>query len=79
MLDILKDFIEFYRRKNQQRISCKRYMITQAMIKYYEDLQQAKGSIELPPYISAVNAVNTLNTDRKINKMYRKMEMAGLV
>lgn len=71
--------MEFRRRKNQQRISCKRFMITQAMIKYYEDLQATKGSIELPPYISAVNAVNTLNTDRKINKMYRKMEMAGLV
>ena len=79
MLDVIKDFMEFRRRKNQQRISCKRFMITQAMIKYYEDLQATKGSIELPPYISAVNAVNTLNTDRKINKMYRKMEMAGLV
>lgn len=79
MLDVIKDFLEFRRRKNQQRISCKRFMITQAMIRYFEDLQQAKGSVELPPYISAVNAVNTLNTDRKINRMYRKMEMAGLV
>ena len=79
MLGIIKDFLEFRRRKNQQRISCKRFMITQAMIKYFEDLQASKGSVELPPYISAVNAVNTLNTDRKINRMYRKMEMAGLV
>lgn len=54
-------------------------MITQAMIKYFNDLQQAKGSIELPPYISAVNAVNTLDTDRKINRIYRKLEMAGMV
>lgn len=79
MLSIIKDFMEFRKRKNQQRISCKRFMITQAMIKYFEDLQASKGSVELPPYISAVNAVNTLNTDREINKMYRKLEMAGLV
>lgn len=79
MLNILKDFLEYRKRKNQQRISCKRYMITQAMIKYFSDLQQAKGSIELPPYISAVNVVNTLDTDKKINRIYRKLEMAGMV
>ena len=79
MLDIVKDFIEFMKRKHRQRISCKRFMITQAMIKYFEDLQASKGSVELPPYISAVNAVNTLNTDRKINRMYKILEMAGLV
>lgn len=79
MINFIKDFIEFYKRKNNQRICCKRFMITQAMIKFYEDLQKTKGSVELPPYISAVNAVNELDTDRKINSMYRKLEMAGLV
>ena len=79
MIDVIKDFLEFRKEKNQQRISCKRFMITQAMIKYFEDLQQAKGSIELPPFVLAVNEVNKLDTDRKISRMYRKLEMAGLV
>ena len=48
-------------------------------IKFFEDLQRTKGTIELPPCISALNEVNKLDTNRKINKMYRKLELAGLV
>ena len=79
MINFIKDFIEFRKKKEEQRICCKRYVILQAMIKFFEDLQRTKGTIELPPCISALNEVNKLDTNRKINKMYRKLELAGLV
>lgn len=79
MINTIKDFIEFHRMKNKRRICCKRFMITQALIKYFTDMQISKGTVELPPYISAVNEVSKLKTDRQINKMYRKLEVAGMV
>ena len=79
MINFIKDFIEFRKKKEQQRVSCKRFVILQAMIKYFEDYQRTKGTIELPPCISALNEVNKLDTNRKINRMYRKLEIAGLV
>lgn len=79
MLNFIKDFIEFVKLKQQRRISCERFMITHALIRYFEDLQKTKGTVELPPYISAVNAVKELKTDRQVHKMYRKLEIAGLV
>ena len=79
MINIIKDFIEFRKKKEQQRICCKRFVILQTMIKYFEDLQRAGKTVELPPCISALNEVNKLDTNRKINRMYRKLELAGLV
>lgn len=79
MFELIRDFLEFRKQKRKQRIACKRFMLIEAMRKYFEDLQNTKGSVELPPYIEAVNAVNTLNTDKKINTMYRKFKVAGLV
>lgn len=79
MIDLIRDFIAFRKKKNSERINCKRFMIQQAMIQYFTDLQKSKGGVNLPPQIEAINAVNTLNTDRKINRMYQKMKVAGLV
>ena len=79
MFRFLKDFIDYLKMKNQRRVACKRFLITQAMIKYYSDLQKTKGSVELPPFILAVNAVQELKTDKQINRMYRKLELAGMV
>lgn len=79
MLNFIKDFIEFRRKKENQRLCCKRFMILQALIRFFEDLQITKGTVELPPCISAANEVQKLKTKKQINKMYRKLEMAGLV
>lgn len=49
------------------------------MIKYYEDLQGAKGKADLPPFILAHNAMQELKTPKQVNKIYRKFELAGLV
>ena len=79
MINFIKDFIEFRKKKENQRICCKRFMILQAFIKYFEDLQITKGTVELPPCISAVNEVQKLKTHKQINSMYRKLEIAGMV
>ena len=79
MFKFIKEFLEFYKLKEQRRVSCKRFMILQAMIKYFEDLQNSRGGLNLPPQIEALNAMKELNTDRKINKMYQKFKLAGLV
>lgn len=79
MFRFIKEFIEFRKMKHQRVMSCKRFVVTQAMIKFYEDLQKTKGSLELPPFICAHNAMQEVKTDRDINKLYRKFEMAGLV
>ena len=79
MLNFIKDFIEFRRKKENQRLCCKRFIILQALIRFFEDLQITKGTVELPPCISAVNEVQKLKTKKQINRMYKKLEMAGLV
>lgn len=79
MFRIIKEFIEFIKMKNERVISCKRFVLTQAMIKFYEDLQKTNGSIELPPFICAQNEISKLKTDRDVNRLYRKFKMAGLV
>lgn len=79
MFELIKEFLEFRKMKHQRKMSCKRFVVTQAMIKYFEDLQITKGSLELPPFICAHNAMQELKTDKALNKIYRKFEMAGLV
>ena len=79
MFKLIKEFLEFRKMKEQRRISCKRFVISQAMIKYFEDLQATKGSLDLPPFICAYNAMKELKTNKDINRIYRKFEMAGLV
>lgn len=79
MFELIKDFIEFRKLKHQRVMSCKRFVVNQAMIKFYEDLQTTKGSLELPPFICAHNAMNEIKSDKALNKIYRKLEMAGLV
>ena len=79
MLNLIKDFIEFRRLKQERVMRCKRFVVTQAMIKFYEDLQQTTGNLDLPPFICAYNAMKELKTDKALNRIYRKFEMAGLV
>lgn len=79
MIRFIKEFIEFLKMKQERKTACQRYMITQGMIKYYEDLQATKGTVELPPFILAVNAVQELKTPKQINRMYKKMLAKGLV
>jgi hypothetical protein len=79
MFEIIKDFIEFRKLKYQRVMSCKRFVVTQAMVKFYEDLQRTKGNLDLPPFICAYNAMKELKTDKALNGVYKKMEMAGLV
>lgn len=79
MIRFIKDFLEYRKMKQKRKTACQRFMITQAMIKFFEDLQRTKGTVELPPFILAVDEVNKLKTPRQINRMYRKLESAGLV
>jgi len=79
MLNLIKDFIEFRRLKQERVMRCKRFVVTQAMIKFYENLQQTTGNLDLPPFICAYNAMKELKTDKALNRIYRKFEMAGLV
>lgn len=79
MINLIKDFIEFRRLKHQRVMRCKRFVVTQAMIKFYEDLQQTTGNLDLPPFICAYNAMKELKTDKALNRIYRKFETAGLV
>ena len=79
MIRFIKEFLEFRKIKQERKTACQRYMITQAMIKFYEDLQRTKGTVELPPFILAVDAVNELKTPRQINRMYKRMLAKGMV
>lgn len=79
MIKFIKEFIEFWKMKQERKTACERFMVQQAMIKYYEDLQASKGSVELPPFILAVNAVQELKTPKQVNRIYKKMLAKGLV
>lgn len=79
MFKIVKEFLEFRKMKHKRVMSCKRFVVMQAMIKFYEDLQITKGSLELPPFICAHNAMQELKSDKALNRIYKKFEMAGLV
>lgn len=79
MLNFIKEFIEFIQLKQQRRTACQRFVVQQAILRYFEDLQAAKGTVELPPFILAVDAMKELKTPKQINRMYKKLEMAGLV
>ena len=79
MFSLIKDFIEFKKMKEERRNSCKRFVVGQAMIKYYEDLQTSTGKCDLPPFVLAHNAMQELKTPTQVNRIYRKLEMVGLV
>lgn len=79
MFNLIKDFIEFRKMKHQREMRCKRFVVTQAMVRFFEDLQITKGGLDLPPFICAHNEMQNYKTDKQINKLYKKFEMAGLV
>lgn len=79
MFSLISDFIEFRKMKKQRVMSCKRFVLMQAMIKFFEDLQLTRGKLDLPPFICAHNEMQNYKTDKQINKLYKKFEMAGLV
>ena len=79
MINTIKDFIEFRKAKKQRIMRCKRFVVMQAMIKFFEDLQISRGGLDWPPFICAHREMQNYKTDKQINKLYRKFEMAGLV
>ena len=79
MFRFIKEFLEFRKMKHQREMSCKKFVLTQAMIKFYEDLHVSSGGLELPPFICAHNAMNALKTDKAVNQVYKKFAMKGLV
>lgn len=79
MLKLIREFIEFMKLKKEREIRCKKYVITQTMIKFYEDLQRTKGNLDLPPCICAINAMKELRTDKDVRRIYKKLSIAGLV
>jgi hypothetical protein len=79
MLKFLKEFFEFRKMKKERVMSCKKFVISQTLIKYFTDLQGATAECDLPPFIKAQNIMSTLKTDKQINKMYKTLEFARLV
>lgn len=79
MFKFIKEFMEFMKLKREREIRCKKYVITQTMIKFYEDLQRTKGGLDLPPCICAINAMKELKTDKDVRRIYKKLSVAGLV
>ena len=79
MIKLIKDFLEYRKRKENQRYCCKRFVVGQAMIKYFTDLQISTGKVDLPPFILAHNAMKELRTKADVDKIYRKLSIAGLV
>ena len=79
MFKFFKEFLEFKKMKKQREMSCKRFVLSQAMIRFYQDLQTSKGIIDLPPFVYATNAMSAIKTDRDLNRLYKKFEMAGLL
>lgn len=79
MFKFIKDFLAFRKEQEKRRISCKRYLISQFMIKFYEDLQATKCGLDLPPCICATNAMKELKTNKDVNRVYKKLVSAGVV
>ena len=79
MFKFIREFLEFRKMKKQREMSCKKYVISQALIKYFTDLQGATSDCDLPPFVKAQNMMSTLKTDEQINRMYRTLEFARLV
>jgi hypothetical protein len=79
MFRFIKEFLEYRRLKQQRKTACQRFVVQQAMVKFFEDLQRTKGTVDLPPFILAVDEVNKLKTPQQIDKMYKRLAAAGLV
>lgn len=79
MIKFIKEFLEFRKLRKERERRCKRFVVTQAMITFFEDLQRTKGSIDLPPFICAHNEMQKIKSDKDLDRLYKKLSVAGLV
>lgn len=79
MFKIVRDFIEFRKQREQRKINVKRFVISKAVEKYYMDLQLSTGNVDLPPFMLTYKAMQGLKSNKDVNRLYTKLEMAGLI
>ena len=79
MFKLIKEFLEFRKMKHQRVVSCKRFCVMQTLIKYFTDLQNTTGYLDLPPFIKAQNMMQTIKTEKQLNRMYKTLELARLL
>ena len=73
--------MRFLQEQKKRKIAVKRYVITQQLVKFYEDLQKTKNEYNaIPACTLAYQAMRQhVKTDKDVNYFYKKLEMAGVV
>lgn len=75
MINLVKNFFKFCKEQHKRKIAIKRYIISQELIKFYEDLQVSKGEyLNIPACILAHQAMKDhVKTDADVNRFYKKI------
>ena len=78
---MIKDFMDFLKLRRRRKIAVKKFMIHQQIVKFYEDLETSNGDeVSIPAWQLANQAMRDfVKTDKDVNRLYKKMELAGLV
>lgn len=81
MFNFFKNFMNYLKQQKKRTIAVKRYVISQHLIKFYEDLQVTKGEYNtIPACTLAYHAMKEhVKTDADVNRFYRKLELAGVL
>lgn len=81
MISFFKDFMDFMKLRKRRKIAVKKFMIRQRLEKYYLDLEAAKGEELTIPAWQLTNQLmrDCIKTDKDVNRVYKNMELAGLV
>lgn len=81
MIKLVKEFLRYCKEQEKRKIAVKRYVISQQLVRFYEDLQGANGEENnIPPCVLAYQAMKEkVKTDKDVNKFYKKLLSAGLV
>ena len=81
MIRLVKDFFKFCEEQHKRKIAVKRYVISQQLVRFYEDLQKSKGEyLEIPACTLAHQAMKEhVKTDKDVNRFYKRLLAAGVV
>ena len=81
MIALVKNFIKYCKSQERRKIAIKRYIINQHIIRMYEDLQNSTGEYNaIPACLLAKKAMEeNCKTDKDVNRLYRKLELAKAV
>lgn len=81
MFKFIKNFMNYLETQKKRTIAVKRFVITQQLVKFYEDLQASKGEyVDIPACTLAYQAMKKhVKTDKDVNRFYKKLELARLI